>query len=229
MMKALFEYLRAKPTSPTPKQPDFSSTYSSQEEMFSALNRRFEQGLCSPLTNLFAKSQIKDTPDILSKSNKDVYIDAVLHEDHQMRLRQEGKDGKHSAFIDTKIDYAVKTISVDDQLDLDMNQILPEPGHTMITYPVDDTNGKDSYHQVYMRKFINNQCLSFDASRSGGIKRGDCQELLTEFIEHMSTMKDGNRPPKRVIVATSSFSFFSGQQTSELKNEVNPSSSVFSH
>lgn len=190
---------------PISNQPDLHTPFSSQAEMLQALHRENEPGLCNSITNLFVESQITKKPDITTKSNKDVYIEARIEEHKQNILRQEGKDGKHAAFVDTNTDYKVITIPVDNSFSLDVNQILPTQGHTIITFPVESHTVNDPYHQVYLGKLENGNCQSFDASLRGGKRMGNCQDLLSTFTDQMSKCTDTNRPPKLVTVATSSF------------------------
>lgn len=213
MLKSLIDYLNKPSHSKTPvlNQPDMHSGYSSQEEMLRSLHREDEPGLCNALTNLYVESQITNQPDIFTKSNKDVYIDARIEEQHQNVLRKEGKDGKHAAFVDTNTDFEVIAIPVKNNVMLDVNDILPTQGHAIITYPVESHMVHDPYHQVYLGRLEDDNCQSFDASLRGGKKIGGCQELLNNFTDQMSTRTDTNRPPKYVTIATSSF--FSNTKT----------------
>jgi hypothetical protein len=217
MFKSLFNYVDSKfKREPYFNQPNQLSTYSSQEEMLQALGRENEPGLCSPITNLYTESKITNSPDVLSQNNKDVYISSFIKEHHQEQLRQKGKDGKHAAFVDTNTEYKIHSIPTDATLTLDINEILPTPGHTMITYPIESRKGNDPYHQVYLGKIKEDECLSFDPSLRGGERKGNCQELLNNFRDQVSTSKDNNRPPKRVTIATTSF--FSTKESRSVEN-----------
>jgi hypothetical protein len=232
MLKTIVDYFSKPSASSKPSistQPNLHTPYSSQAEMLQTLQREDEPGLCNPITNLYVESQITGKPDIFSKSNKDVYIDARIEEHHQNILRQEGKDGKHAAFIDTNTDFKVISVPVHDNFSLDVNEILPTQGHTMITFPVENHIENDPYHQVYLGKLKDDSCLSFDASIKGGKRIGDCQDLLNDFADQMSKCNDSNRPPKLVTIATSSF--FSNKkifgQMAEAKPNVSQSQNLF--
>lgn len=197
------------------------STYRSQGEMLKVLGREDEDGLCNPLTNLFAKNQITGDPktDILSKSNKEAYVAAVLEENHQDELRNKGADGKHSAFVDTHTPFKVQTIPAEEAVKLKVDTVLPTSGQVIITFPVEDERGSDAYHQVYLRK-NEKECLSFDAEREGGSKRGDCRELFNDFVKSMSTKQDNNRPRKEVTIASTLFFSDRAQQSNGASNNL---------
>lgn len=204
-----------------------NSTYSTQGEMLKALGKEEEDGLCNPLTNLFAKNQITGTheTDVLSKTNKAAYLAAVLEENHQDELRRKGADGKHSAFVDTQTPFEVQSIPAGEVPNLKVDAVLPTPGHAIITFPVEDPAGSDAYHQVYLGKISDTDCVSFDAEREGGRKKGNCQELFNDFVKSMSTRQDRNRPPKVVTVATTSF--FSSKTAEKRDHQTNLTPNCF--
>lgn len=143
---AWYESLSSQSNEPKP-----TSSYSSQGEMLKSLGKEEEAGLCNPLTNIYAKQQIAGFDpenNLASENNIEVYLKAVEEEDHQHKLREEGKDGRHSAFVDTQTPYEVKKFPAEN--DIDLEQILPTPGHAIITYPVEGKEGEDDYHQVYL-------------------------------------------------------------------------------
>ncbi|BCA95114.1 hypothetical protein TUM19329_14750 [Legionella antarctica] len=184
------------------------STYSTQGKMLKALGREKEAGLCGPLANLYARNQITGTneTDVLSKKNTEVYAAAVAEEHLQHALRQQGQDGKHSAFVVTKTPHEVQTFAAEAVKDLNVDSVLPTPGHTIITFPVEDPWEKsDTYHQVYLGKLNDKECLIFDAEREGGSKKDNCQALFSEIVNAMSTRPDSSRPRKVATIATTSF------------------------
>ncbi|ARG98022.1 hypothetical protein [Legionella micdadei] len=214
MFKRLSNWYESLVSDPS-SEPKPTSQYSSQDEMLRAVGRDDEAGLCNPLTNIYAKKQIAGSnprENFSSETNVDVYLKAVEEEDHQQKLREEGKDGKHSAFVDTQTPYQVKTFPAGKEIELD--EVLPTQGHAIITYPVEGKDGGDDYHQVYLGRRLpsgegKSECISFDSSRKGGgVKEGSCNELLKEFLENVSTRPELNRPSKKVTVATTSSTLF---------------------
>jgi hypothetical protein len=192
------------------------TTFSSQKEMQKALSDNQQAGLlCCPLTNLY----VQDTNGLLTKSNLEVFKASLLEEKHQDALREQGLDGKHSAFVDTKTPYVVKKIPVESISEITEQTVLPIPGHSIITYPINGSVGRDPYHQVYLGKLNEGRCVSFDSDRQGSKKSGNCPDLLKEILESVSTKADDSRPPKRVTIASTSLKPSSSQDNDDLSGK----------
>ncbi|WP_347252526.1 hypothetical protein [Legionella sp.] len=220
---AWYESLSSQSNEPKP-----TSSYSSQGEMLKSLGKEEEAGLCNPLTNIYAKQQIAGFDpenNLASENNIEVYLKAVEEEDHQHKLRKEGKDGRHSAFVDTQTPYEVKKFPAEN--DIDLEQILPTPGHAIITYPVEGKEGEDDYHQVYLGRKPSekgpSECIFFDPSKKGGgVEKGNCDTLLKALLNEVSSHSDSKRPPKNVTVATTASSSFFYHKTNETLSAGKP-------
>lgn len=146
--------------------------FTTQEELLIEHQQILRNGLCVPLTNLYAKSKIAGEKTDFLDDRRHAYIAAVEEENHQLELAKEGKDADHSAFVDLKV--AHQDVQVDEkELTDNFPQTFAQTRHALITYP---TNRGD-WHMVYFGR-EKDHCSFFDANKLGGEIKGPCPNLM---------------------------------------------------
>ncbi len=145
--------------------------FSNQSDVLSHVNpEEREKGLCAQLANLYTKEQMAESntgsPTFLNGNSQEIYDAALKERRHQEQLFKEGKDGLHSAFVDSKTPYLVSTdkIKVSDLTSESLAKLVDKAGpNHIVTYPV--KNAAPSQHTIAFGKSKDRQsCYSFSAN-----------------------------------------------------------------
>ncbi|HHT0592271.1 TPA: hypothetical protein ACTXXA_000934 [Legionella anisa] len=185
------------------KETNTSQGFTNQADVISHVNPEpGEKGICAQLANLYTKYQMdgakSNPPDFLKGSPQEIYDAALKERRHQEDLFKHGKDGLHSAFVDSKAPYcsSSNTVKVSDLNSESLAQIVDEAGpNSIVTYPV--KNAGRARHTIAFGKSKNGEsCYSFSANFPP--KEHPC----TAFKELANEIKQLGDPDKPVIIAT---------------------------
>ena len=162
-------------------------------------------GLCAPLSNLYAKHRLGlESDDFLSHPDV-AYRKAVTEEKHQSALSQEGKDGLHSAFVDSGVRYEtteVPTKAIASAHELD--KLLSKHPHVLLTYPTRDGGGKK--HMIYLGRSTSqwDKCYQYDANRYTSSLFAPCTQI-TAFTAKQLAEESTNDDQTTTIAAAGLF------------------------
>ncbi|STY28928.1 Uncharacterised protein [Legionella wadsworthii] len=184
------------------KESEPAREFTSQEDVLRQVTPEpGEKGICTQMANLFTKYQIDGcdsaTPDFLKGTPQEIY-DAVLKERrHEEELFKAGKDGLHSAFVDSNSTFFVSTdtVKTSDLTDESITRLVADsrPNH-IVTYPIKDE--PSSQHTVAFGKTQDGQCYEFSANSTP--KKHSCDS----FKALVKELREIGDPDKPVIIAT---------------------------
>ena len=121
------------------------------------------EGLCSPLSNLYAKYRLGLITSEFMEDPEVAYVQAVIEENHQQDLIEQNMDGEHSAFVDSGTPYIIKKVTFNDVSNEEKlnQQIGTKPVDTLINFPV--TGSVD--HMIYLGRDDKGKGYEYDANR----------------------------------------------------------------
>ncbi|OGT36223.1 MAG: hypothetical protein A3F11_06680 [Gammaproteobacteria bacterium RIFCSPHIGHO2_12_FULL_37_14] len=153
--------------------------FKTQKALLEEYAGNVKDGLCVPLSNVYAKHMISNQQPKFLEDCDETYKMAVEEEHHQFELSQQGnQDFTHSAFIHIPHeDMTVDKISLTNSANL--QQLFADTEHALITYPIQRENDN---HMVYFGK-KKNHCVFFDANHYGGEIKGPCPNIF-EYMSH---------------------------------------------
>lgn len=199
MFGKLYSFFSDKTTEEAPVSKDFTN----QADILSHVQtEKGEKGICSQLANLYTKYQLDgsktSSPDFLKGTPQEIYDAALKERRHQEELFNQGQDGLHSAFVDSKVPFfsSTDTVKASDLTEESFSQLVEQAGpNHIVTYPV--KNEAPAKHSIAFGKSKNRgSCYSFSANFPP--KEHPC-DTFKELAKELQELSD---PNEKVIIAS---------------------------
>jgi len=176
--------------------------FTNQDEILEEVGAGPDDGICSPMVNLYFEEQLGLRNDSFRKgSASHIFQEAEKEEKHQIELIKQGKDGLHAVFVDHNIPYNQKTVKARElESEQQVETLLDKFDQALITYPVVRDDGVQDRHQIYIEKKDNgSHCSRFDVNKEGAIEEMPCKMFYHKFAKKAA--KGSNNDNDDVIVA----------------------------
>ncbi|WP_454780963.1 hypothetical protein [Legionella sp. WA2022007384] len=187
----------------SPQAPSSEKTFTTQDEILDEVGASAdENGICSPVVNLYFEKKLGFRDDSFMKGSADhIYETAIKEKLHQVELIHQGKDGLHAVFVDHNIPYKKTQVKASEsESEETVKALLEDYDQVLITYPTVRKDGERDRHQIYMEKIGSTRCSRFDVNKQGGVEEMPCTLFYQKLAKKIAKAHD-EHDAEEVIIA----------------------------
>ncbi len=181
------------PIPPVTKIKTATSPFITQREFLSKHPDLDPRGVCSELTNAFARGLLTGTGTMFLNNEQQTYEAVKKESAIQIQLEQQNHASRHSAFTSRGIPHTDTILSTEELKDeTQFNAALPNDKLNLFSYPTSRQHG----HLVFFGNIGNeakpDQCVFFDANKSGR-RMGPCSDVKRLlYLSWLSEVSEGD-------------------------------------